>query len=357
MRSFVKNFRFELVALLIVVLIEAHTYYTIGWEKIKQSQINNLFQKNFMTFDVGQKYIVRYKHDIFYDMKPEFVQVGDSSGAYSVRPELVKKYLGGKDYIDTNCCADTGWDGYNYIAEHFLENNEKAEYLVLYITPYSMPMQYKEGFSGELKKIFASKKENPFQIVNYIPSLYYRPEVLNIVYSEETEAQDAEYERVMNNLGIYKPTVQESKLDLKGFLKKTNGWAPYHPKPLLKEMPVGACGPRMMERFFSDDKKPTLGTALEKMKKVAIDNNVKLIIMFNPVACTDSAEITPIKQDLELFKKNNPDVIVPFDLITTYKPQDFSDEWHLTPEASIKNSERVGKALEKILSSEKPRKR
>ena len=71
------------------------------------------------------------------------------------------------NYLNLSCCADSGWDGYVYTANYYLKNNPNAKYLVLYTSPFSLPMQYKKGFSEDLQNIFGDfKDENFFKAFN-----------------------------------------------------------------------------------------------------------------------------------------------------------------------------------------------
>ena len=90
--------------------------------------------------------ILSYIRARFLKNNSEFIQVGDSSGLFGVRPNIVKSYLSGMDYINTNCCADMGWEGYAYSANYYLKKNPNAKYLVLYVTPYSLPCNSKRFF-------------------------------------------------------------------------------------------------------------------------------------------------------------------------------------------------------------------
>ena len=67
--------------------------------------------------------ILSYIRARFLKNNSEFIQVGDSSGLFGVRPNIVKSYLSGMDYINTNCCADMGWEGYAYSANYYLKKN------------------------------------------------------------------------------------------------------------------------------------------------------------------------------------------------------------------------------------------
>ena len=110
-------------------------------------------------------------------------------------------------------------------------------------------------------------------------------------------------------------------------------------------MPIDECGPSIIRNFYDSSGKPTLKKSLQKVKQIADRYNVKLIVIFNQVACEDSEQIIPIHNDLEIFKKKNPDVYIPFGFITSIDKEEFSDHWHLTPDASIPHSHKVGKVL------------
>ena len=59
--------------------------------------------------------------------------------------------------------------------------------------------------------------------------------------------------------------------------------------------------------------------------------------------------MNPIIREIEEFKKSNPEVLIPFDFITTVNKNQFGDQWHLTTEGSINQSHRIGKSLKRLL--------
>ena len=342
-------------AFLVFFSIEIITYLMIGRIKIIDASIENTFFDNkFKKLDVGQKYIVLYKSQIFKKNNAEFLQVGDSSGFYGVRPIIVNSYLNGLNYLNLSCCADSGWEGYVYTANHYLKNNPEAKYLVLYASPYSLPMQYKKGFSEDLKNIFGDVKDkNFFKIFNYIPSLYHRKRILNFLYQNDIEDKSKEYKRVIKNLGVVNNFESYTGYKYSEFIKylsSSKGWLPYDRKKGWKDMPINKCGNGITRNFYDAYGNPTLKNSLQKIKKIADRYNTKLIVLFNPVACKDSKKMGPIHNEIKSFKKLNPDVLVPLNFINTNDKEDFSDRWHLTPKASIKQSHEIGKILEDYLN-------
>ena len=108
------------------------------------------------------------------------------------------------------------------------------------------------------------------------------------------------------------------------YLSFSKGWAPFDRKDGWKVMPIDECGPSIIRNFYDSSGKPTLKKSLQKVKQIADRYNVKLIVIFNPVACEDSEQIIPIHNDLEIFKKKNPDVYIPFGFITSIDKEEFS---------------------------------
>ncbi|KGF91713.1 MULTISPECIES: hypothetical protein [Prochlorococcus] len=350
MKLKVHIFKPLIFASLIFLSIEVITFFRIGKAKITEASIENTFFDNkFKKLDVGQKYFVLYKSQIFKNNNADFIQIGDSSGFFGIRPNIINTYLNGLDFLNISCCADSGWDGYVYQANYYLKNNPDAKYLVLYTSPYSLPMQYKKGFSEDLNHIFGDiKDKNFFKVFNYIPTLYYRKRVLNFLYQNSIEDKEKEYKRAMDNLGIAKNFESYTGYkyeQLLEYLKFSRGWLPFDRKDGWKDMPIAKCGPSILRNFYDASGKPTLNSALQKVKNITDRYDVNLIVIFNPVACEDSEKIVPIHNDLLTFKKSNPDVFIPFDFINSIDKEEFSDHWHLTPKASIFHSHKVGKVL------------
>ena len=349
-----KYFKSLLIASILFITFETFIYFKIGRENIIASSIENgLLEKNFKKFDVGQKHIVLYKSQIFKKSNSEFIQVGDSSGLFGVRPNIVKSYLSGMDYINTNCCADMGWEGYAYSANYYLKKNPNAKYLVLYVTPYSLPMQFKKGFSDDLANIFGETDyDNLFNFFSFLPSLYLREDIQNLVYRQDNENKENEFKRVMKQIGVAENFEEITGYKISRFtefLESSAGWLPYDKKYNYRNIPVDACGKQITNNFYDNSGNGTLKKSLNKIAAVSKKYKVKLIVFFNPVACIDSHKMIPIISEIEEFKKSHPEVLIPFDFITTLNKNQFGDQWHLTTEASIKQSHEIGKSLKKLL--------
>src|ERR1035441_5976457 len=109
-----------------------------------------------------------------------------------------------------------------------LRNTPSAKYLVLYISPYDMPLYYKQGFSPSLYRAFVS----PFRFVDMLPSLGFRIAILNSVYyghySHFFWGTDPNNPNLMGKWEAQYP--------------KTNGWVPVPDSPNRGiDIPTGEC--------------------------------------------------------------------------------------------------------------------
>ena len=223
--------------------------------------------------------------------------MGDSSGFFGVRPNIINSYLNGLKYINLSCCSDAGWDGYLYTANYYLKNNQNAKYLVLYFTPYHLPSNNK-NFSKDLKEMFGGiENKDLFRFFKYIPSLYYRTRILDFVYQTKIEDKSKEYKRVMNNLGIAKDFEKFTGYKtekLFDYLSISQGWLPYDRKENFKNMNINECGRGIVSPLYGKYGNRTLKKYLQKFKLISKRYDTKLVVLFNPVACKMSDKIKPI---------------------------------------------------------------
>ena len=327
MTSYISAFKSVFISLLLIFAMEV----ALASRPSPEPEGSPLYSYKYLRGDVVQKRVVEEKRRLFEHSTPEFVQIGDSSGYYGVQPKIVERYIGNYSYINASCCGDTGYAGYRYLADIYLRDHPSAHYLVLYITPYLFPMYSKEGFSPSIYRAYLS----PFRFVDKLPSLQYRIAVTNLVFY-------GNYSHVMRDDSEFPNYIEKW---VKQY-PQTGGWVPIPVAPKRLTVPAGECD---FNHVYDYKGAPTVRDELEKIKKVTDKYHAHLIVMFNPVACTAGPIIQPIIDDVKDFQKENPDVIVPFPVITTWKPEDFNDPWHLFEKASVPNSERVGNALTKIV--------
>lgn len=337
---YIRSLKALLISILIIVIAELFVLYQTGYEQNRRMIGKEaLLYLNYGREDVSQAYMIGYKNYIFFNEDAEFVQIGDSSGFYGLKPQIIQEYLNEK-YINGSCCFVMGWDGYYGIGERYLKNNKKRKYLVLYLTPYTILRSYADvNLEIRLHDLYSSLWGELYQF----PSIYFRKKIVEtLYYGRERQDEDRFMKYIM---GEYIPADQ----NYLGFMADNLGWLPYSKKPgELAHMPVEECGPDMIKDNIKIDQNLVIDN-LAKIKNLSDKYQVKMILLFNPVACRESSQIKDLVDAVNKFHQKYPDVIMPFNLISTQDKEDFSDESHLNPEAAEINSARIGKALIEIL--------
>lgn len=338
----------------IIVLIELFLFFRIDNQTILNNLHNHtLFTNNFGTNESAPaKQVIKLKADLFKGSKTDFLQIGDSSGFFGVQPKIIEAYFDNKKYLNLSCCADAGWLGYAFYLNYLLKNIQ-TEYVIFYFTPYSLPNQYKEGFSSNIKEYYGEHKIYDLNVINYLRSLYYRNDILDFVYKKKTNNSITDPDKFLNSINVknFERDTKKNSYQYLDYLKDSKGWLPYRFKDGKKGevIKVGECD--LLYHFYNEKKIPLLNENLQKISDITKKFNKKLIVIFNPVACSKSSNMNkPILTDLKKFKKNNSDVIIPFEFITTYQVDDFEDNQHLNPEGSLRNSHRIGSTLSNIIN-------
>ena len=86
---------------------------------------------------------------------------------------------------------------------------------------------------------------------------------------------------------------------------------------------------------------------LSQIAELTRRHGVRFALITNPLPCRmeDRVLADDVAGQLERFRRDYPDAIVPFDIFRTAERSDFMDRWHLTPAAAIIHSRRIGEAL------------
>ena len=344
-----KNF---LIALIIVAVAELSVVHLVGMKNLMPTiHKDNLLDLNFLKGDSISLYITGYKNYLFFDDEADLLLVGDSSGLYDVQPLIVNDIIiANHKMINVACCADVGWQGYASNIKHHLDSNKKIKYVVLSVSPYSLPVavstKFGNGFAPKLSQLYSSSWIYFYQF----PSLYFRKNIVEKTYY----GQERDYIAEVMDLYVNKES-QGKYNHYTDLLFDNLGWAPFKKnEDWFAKMNRGECGPQMIEYFY--DKKTNqsyLGDYLSKIKDLTNQYKAKLIVIFAPVACKDSEQIKPIIDEINQFKKLHPDVYFPFDFINNRDENDFADNYHLLPEASETYSEELAEKLASFLESEK----
>ena len=146
MNSFTSHFKGWIAAIILLVGIEVTVQMATDANPLNRT---NLLQFSFGTPETPQRLFMHHKFIAFADSEPTFVQSGDSSGFYGIDPRQVMEHLpDSMSYVNMSCCANLGFRGYLNTFEFMLRRNPSIEYIVLHITPYTMPSRATWGRDG-----------------------------------------------------------------------------------------------------------------------------------------------------------------------------------------------------------------
>jgi hypothetical protein len=342
MSSYISPFRAWLAAALLLACIEAATAFTRPSSPFDRT---NFLQFAFATDEPAQRLFVYHKVKEFADSAPTIVQSGDSSGFYGIEPAKVMKHLPeGVSYLNMSCCANLGYRGYYNIFQFMAERNKSIRYFVLHITPYTMPRpELWDGDGAALWgtpdiKVFGSAFYDAFMSpwrIFHLPSLSLRRPVTDYTYY---------INGLLNEPG--RPLLRtDTYLKFMDVFKQSRGWMPetdnrVHVPPTECDMPT--------PDFFTPltlARKTYLQEILEKNAALAKRHNSTLVVVFQPVACTVGTGKTNARarEAVEQFKRNHPEVEIPFPLIETWPSDMFSLPAHVKSEHTNLIIERRGR--------------
>jgi len=311
----------------------------------------NFLQFSFARQETPQRAFVYQKVRAFADSRPVIVQSGDSSGFYGIEPARVKKHLPQETtYLNMSCCANLGYSGYYNLLKFMAERNESIRYIVLYITPYTMPrpeLWYGDGaalWQDPTLKVFGADVDREFLSlwrVFHVPSLAYRRAVTEFVYY--LSGQFAERGRPLIDNPNY--------LHFMDLYRRTLGWMPESDR--RESVPSTECQVIAQEffAFGSLSWKTYLEEILERYAELARNLNVTLVVVFQPVACTlgTGKGSAKAREGIARFKTANPDVEIPFPLIETWPSERFSVPAHVKHEHTSLLGDRLGTSMAEII--------
>jgi hypothetical protein len=312
---------------------------------------NGRFNTDFFDFsplrpDVVQKHVLYDKFELlFRDTSSEAVQVGDSSGFYGVIPGEVTAGAGGLGYLNLNCCADAGWEGYYQAAVLALRRPAKPRMLVLHVTPIWGPLStaWKPGLAELMHNYLV--KEMWWHRVRP-PSAGYRLRLTNLVYHDEW-LDDFSYDRPADQPGY--PSLRQWRVEMAA----TRGWVPLpraNPDAYLTAPAMLSCDIEhsySSSSWFGLHRDDGLYRHLSQIAETARQHGVRFALITNPLPCRmdDQVLIDDVARQLDRFRRDYPEAIVPFEFFRTAPRADFLDRWHLTAGAAAAHSRRIGEAL------------
>lgn len=349
MSSFILHFRSWIAAVLLLVLIET-AVWCIG--RPSEFDRTNFLQFSFLHDETPQRLFIYEKIKAFANSNPTIVQSGDSSGFYGIEPAVVMKHLpDGATYLNMSCCANLGYNGYYNMLDFMAEHNPSIRYMVLHITPYTMPrpeMWESDGaalwgipdvkvFGDAVRQEFIS----PWRLF-HLPSLAYRRQVTDRVYYINGHLN--QLDRPLLNNANYAEFLR--------VFRKNLGWMPE--TDVRNGVLAGECDVPTPE-FFSFrtlSQKTYLEEVLESFAALAKRHHATLVVVFQPVACElgsgKGSEKT--RAVIDRFKQTHPEVEIPFPLIETWPSDMFSVPAHVRHEYSDLIGNRLGKAMAEIMS-------
>jgi hypothetical protein len=294
---------------------------------------------------VVQKHVLYDKFELlFKDTPADIVQVGDSSGFYGVIPEELSAGAGGLSDLNLGCCADSGWEGYYLAATLALRRTREPGMLALHVTPFWGPSaDWKPGLAELMRNYLVQEmwwhRVRP-------PSAGYRLRLTNLVYHDEW-LDEFPYDRPADQPGY--ASLRQWRVEMAA----SRGWVPLPRANPDSYLTAPAMLPCDIEHSYSSSswfglyRDDALYRNLSQIAELARRHGVRFALITNPLPCRmdDQALVDDVARQLERFRREHPEAIVPFEFFRTAPRSDFLDRWHLTPAAAIVHSRRIGEAL------------
>lgn len=348
MNLFISNFKPILIAALFILLLEVFVFKDLPLSKNYKS--NLLVMAPYQKEKITRVFLVE-KINRLAKKQATFIQVGDSSGFYGIRPNIIMDNLEDQEsaWLNFGCCGRTGFSGYQSFFE-IINNVQKknalytTRYLVLAMTPYYSPK--KEFESGELSE--SLHNQNKLVRADF-PSNALRLSITNGLYKGEFKNKLLS-NRVNNYWG---KTLDEMWPNIEN-LQHELGWMEHPAKPI--DLPSGACKfdlekeSYLSQHLFKKDKY-LFRNILDELYNELDKKGIKLMIVLNPVPCSlqNSPDVIEFNKILKSFSSAYPDVLIPFKEVRNYPDYLFRDKWHLNKKGAEKNSTEIGLKLNDLL--------
>ncbi len=358
MRSFISHFSVWIAALVCIAAIE--TWFGV---KFHPAMAN---RSNFRAFGLEDNFVGDQMQHILYEKmalktisKPDFVQVGDSSGFFSIIPDVVERYLPGMQYLNASCCATQGFNGYLALLRYNLRRFPSIKYMVVYsgvLGAFPRPSQWRNApkaldmGAGITLKTLGEKMEkslNPPWTWLDLPTNSLRESVLQHVF-----LRHAYLRRYVNTpTGAYEIVID-------GLLRR-QGYGLE-----MDHMTVGTLGANAYpcytlnyDTFFdwrSMREKSYLDAFVEEYVALAREFHVVPILAFQVSPCVDAhaTDVEKFRADLKRLQRRFPEFKVPFDVIDSYPENEFSVPLHVQRAVALDTSRRLGRALHAIVTGE-----
>jgi len=353
MRLFISHFSAWIVALASIVAGEVwfdHAYHPSLADR-----------SNFVSYGLQDNFVPDQMEQILYQKlrmdsipKPDFVQVGDSSGFFGIIPEIVEEYLPGMKYLNASCCATQGFNGYLALLQFNLRRFPSIKYMVVHsgiIAAFPGPLQWRNApkslamGNGVTLNTLGENMEThlipPWNLLD-LPTNSLRQTVLQKTFLDEAlrdsvNVQTGAFEIIINGLQ------SRQGYGLEQDHQNVGGHAD-----------IQRCQTIKHETFFdwaSLRRKSYLDAFVEEYVALARKFSVTPIFVFQISPCLDpgSNDVAAMRENLKKLQERFPELKVPFDVIDTYPENDFSVLLHVQRDVSEETSRRLGRALREIV--------
>ena len=275
------------------------------------------------------------------NLDPEIISVGDSSGFFSLQPNIVERYLGGKTYVNLSTGANQAFDGYYGIAEYMLRRGKRLKTVVLHLYPGLMPSD----------AVFEKADLAPILRRNLV-GRYVGLTPPSAALSYETKAQVFEWRTIHPGDPMLNHKVA---LEFEAIVGQTRGWEPEHDVRFDRVAERAHFYPDQRGDWrarFGMTEPSAIKNTFTEFARMVRSHGATLVIVFGPVADVivvpdANADIAQIR--LEEFSRANPDVRFLTPLIETFGAEKFGMWNHISREYTNLSSKRLGLALRDYL--------
>src|SRR6266478_2328678 len=144
------------LAVLVIVIVEINIYWHFQptfWER------TSWFLHDPYRGESFDRLVLSEKLQAVENANPDFITVGDSSGFFSLNPEIIDTYLPGKHLFNTSTGANHAFDGYFATAEYVLRRKPSVKHVVLHMYPGLVPARQVID-KGDLGSIAATQLDS-----------------------------------------------------------------------------------------------------------------------------------------------------------------------------------------------------
>ena len=276
----------------------------------------------------------------FADSSPDIIQVGDSSGFYGVRPDVVARYLGGLKYLNLSCCAGMGYNAYYAMADFMLQRNSSIKAVVLYISIRDLPRADSMLGQAQFGDFIQNSLTTPLAYLSP-PTVALRQRIVDMMERKGQSKLDA----------IFTDELRQSA-------REHNGWWAEHDRRFSgakrAEFWRETCGQTGIavlddnKSYYGEDKQSYVLSEFQRLASLAARHGAKFIVVFHPYSCRglNGTLLDARREDLRtLMRRNANMVVLPERVLEIWPTEKFVSADHLRVGYEEENFRRVGKLL------------